>query len=642
MSNEQIILLLSDQSIAELIERTTLRPAGYETIHASDADMVIRLVKRRLPDVLIVSTNLNDGSSGIAFAQELIKKYASLAVILFANQITHEEALDALRAGICDYLSPPLRTNDVLQAVRLALTHRKRLQEWARRETRRGTSSLRRQVANMEALSQINRKVTSSLQVDQVLSAVIDAAVDLTEAEHGSLLLMDENSGELYMRAARNLKDDFVRTFRIPINDTLPGEVLRTRKPLLVDKKSSLNVKTANGVHSLIYVPMMAQGSVVGVLGVDNRHDGKDFDEDHLSILTSLADYAAIAVENARLFTESEQERSKLETLLRGIQDGVVVIDSDKRLILINQAARDALGLQDEDYSNHPITEILRQEDLLEIFKKEQFISSCRSEINMSDGRVFNAQFTPIPDVGLAVIMQDITYLKELDRIKSDFVNTVSHDLRSPLTAILGYVELIEHIGPLNAQQKNFINRIQASVESITSLINDLLDLGRIEAGFDSRNEIVPIAPIIQFSLESFQSRVDEKKQTLNFQIERELPPILGNPLRLRQMISNLVGNAIKYTPENGNIQVNAHHEDKQLIFEVSDNGPGISQVDQPYIFDKFYRGSNVPTSTPGTGLGLSIVKSIVENHQGRIWVKSAPNRGTTFTVVLPVSDQEL
>lgn len=642
MSNEQIILLLSDQSIAELIERTTLRPAGYETIHASDTDMVIRLVKRRLPDVLIVSTNLNDGSSGIVFAKELIKKYANLAVILFANQITPEKALDALRAGICDYLSPPLRTNDVLQAVRRALAHHQRLQEWASRETRRGTSSLRRQVTNMEALSQINRKVTSSLQVDQVLSAVIDAAVDLTEAEHGSLLLMDENSGELYMRAARNLKDDFVRTFRIPIKDTLPGEVLRTRKPILVDKKSSQKIKTANGVHSLIYVPMMAQGSAVGVLGVDNRHDGKDFDDDHLSILTSLADYAAIAVENARLFTESEQERNKLETLLRGIQDGVIVINSDKRLILINQAARDALGLQDEDYSNHPITEILRQEDLLEIFRKEQFISSCRSEINMSDGRVFNAQFTPIPAVGLAVIMQDITYLKELDRIKSDFVNTVSHDLRSPLTAILGYVELIEHIGPVNAQQKNFINRIQASVESITSLINDLLDLGRIEAGFDSRNEIVPIAPIIQFSLESFQSRFDEKNQTLNIQIERELPPILGNPLRLRQMISNLVGNAIKYTPENGIIQVNAHHEDNQLIFEVSDNGPGISQVDQPYIFDKFYRGSNVTTSTPGTGLGLSIVKSIVENHQGRIWVKSAPNRGTTFTVVLPVSDQEL
>jgi signal transduction histidine kinase len=124
--------------------------------------------------------------------------------------------------------------------------------------------------------------------------------------------------------------------------------------------------------------------------------------------------------------------------------------------------------------------------------------------------------------------------------------------------------------------------------------------------------------------------------------IDDNLPDILGNPVRLRQMINNLIGNAIKYTPEGGQIQVTGRLEGKQVILQVCDNGPGIPAADQPYIFDKFYRGSNVLADTPGTGLGLAIVKSITENHHGRIWVDSAPERGSTFTIVLPIVENEL
>jgi two-component system NtrC family sensor kinase len=238
--------------------------------------------------------------------------------------------------------------------------------------------------------------------------------------------------------------------------------------------------------------------------------------------------------------------------------------------------------------------------------------------------------------------MQDITHLKELDRIKSDFVNTVSHDLRSPLTAILGYVELIDRVGPVNPQQVDFIERIQTSVHNITSLIDDLLDLGRIEAGFDARNEIVDVSVIIQYAVDGLQSRVDEKSQDIHTEIPETLPPVLGNPVRLRQMISNMISNSIRYSPEEGSIIVSAQAEDDQVILQVIDNGPGIPPADQPYIFDKFYRASNVSLDVPGTGLGLAIVKSIVENHLGRVWVESKLGEGTTFTVVLPTIDQNL
>jgi len=179
-------------------------------------------------------------------------------------------------------------------------------------------------------------------------------------------------------------------------------------------------------------------------------------------------------------------------------------------------------------------------------------------------------------------------------------------------------------------------------VHSITALINDLLDLGRIEAGFDIRKEILPISPIIHYAVDGLRGRASEKSMEMNVEILDELPYVLGNPVRLRQMANNLISNAIKYTPAGGKVSISARDEDGQIILQVADNGPGIPASDQPYIFDKFYRASNVPLDASGTGLGLAIVKSIVENHLGRIWVDSALGQGTVFTVVLPTTNEEL
>jgi two-component system NtrC family sensor kinase len=354
-----------------------------------------------------------------------------------------------------------------------------------------------------------------------------------------------------------------------------------------------------------------------------------------------LAGYAAIAIQNASLYARSEIERNKLETILTRVTDGVIVVDQDGRLMLINQTACSVFAVHDEDPAGKLVSDVIQSTDLLEILSDGDATAPYRSEIALEDGRVFNAQVTPIPEVGLAVILQDITHLKELDRIKSDFVSTVSHDLRSPLTAILGYVELIERVGSVNEQQLEFIQRIELSVQNITALINDLLDLGRIEAGFDLRKEIVPLHTLVHYTLDGLRPRLEEKSMHVEVDVPDNLSPVLGNPLRLRQMLANLIGNALKYTQTGGKIGISARAEGGQTILQVSDNGPGIPLVDQPYIFDKFYRASNV-SGEAGTGLGLAIVKSIVENHQGRIWVDSTPGQGSKFTVVLPAVDQEL
>jgi two-component system NtrC family sensor kinase len=160
--------------------------------------------------------------------------------------------------------------------------------------------------------------------------------------------------------------------------------------------------------------------------------------------------------------------------------------------------------------------------------------------------------------------------------------------------------------------------------------------LGRIEAGFDTRKEIVHIAMIVNYATEGLRSRLAEKQQDLVIRLPENLPAILGNPVQLRQMVSNLLGNAIKYSSPKGQIEIQGRAEGGQLIIQITDNGPGIPVSDQPFIFDKFYRGSNISYDIPGTGLGLAIVKSIVESHQGRIWVDSVVGRGSTFTIVLP------
>lgn len=336
-------------------------------------------------------------------------------------------------------------------------------------------------------------------------------------------------------------------------------------------------------------------------------------------------------------------ELQKFDTILEHIEDGVIILDDRKNILLINAAARRTFGLWQEDNVNgKTVTDVLPHPDLKALVDKGVTNPVPHHEIAFDDGRVLSAQYTPISGIGVAITMQDITYLKQVDRLKNEFVNTVSHDLRSPLTAILGYVDLLDRVGPVNDQQREFIHRVQVSVESITSLVNDLLELGRIEAGFDSQNEIVPVDGILRYSLETVSGQISEKRLNVHLDLPLDIPPIRGNPIRLRQMLDNLVGNAIKYTPENGEIGIEMEVQGEQVILRISDNGPGVPPADQPHIFEKFYRASNVPKGVGGSGLGLAIVKSIVDSHHGRIWVESLLGKGSTFTVVLPLTQKTI
>lgn len=331
-------------------------------------------------------------------------------------------------------------------------------------------------------------------------------------------------------------------------------------------------------------------------------------------------------------------ELQKFDTILHHIEEGVIILDEQMNILLANPAVRRAFGIwKDEDVTGKSIAEIITHPDLTELLAGRMNNVSPHTEINFDDGRVLSAQFAAIPKIGLAITLQDISYLKQIDRLKNEFVSTVSHDLRSPLTAILGYIELLERVGPINETQREFIQRVQESVQSITLLVNDLMELGRIEAGLDSQKELTNLEDVVRYALENARDQIREKHLDAAMELPDEIPHLRGNPIRLRQLLDNLLGNAIKYTPEKGRIRIRVEVQNNQIIMQVKDTGSGIPPTDQLHVFEKFYRASNVPKGVGGSGLGLAIVKSIVSNHGGRIWVESVLGQGSTFTVVFPV-----
>ena len=631
-----ILLIVANSQTGELLDRGVLAPAGFQVTQVGDAAGAATAMRSSAIDVAIVESAVG----GVQLAITLAETYPALPLILIASTEEQTQMLDALRAGVFDFLTPPLKPDAILDVVQRALNKRQRINTWAKENNRRNTDILRQRVSLLETLGKVGRSVTALLDLDEVLKVVVDAAVELTGAEESSLLMLDENTGELYMRAARNVHDDLVNTFRLPVSDTLAGEVVRTGKPILLDQESPKKIKTSYLVKTLIYVPLEVQERIIGVLGVANREQQKSFHQRHIALVSALADYASIAIENARLFENTEIERKKLESILTRIEDGVIVIDANEQVILANPMARAMFKHSKPAALPCALEDCFTHDQLLALIRDGHDTFPYRVELELDDERVVNAQLNLIPEIGMTITLHDITYFKELDRIKSDFVSTVSHDLRSPLTAILGYVELLERVGPINERQRNFIQRVQTSVRNITELINDLLDLGRIEAGFNERKVSLSIKNLLQYSVENLRSPLEEKKLTLRQEVASHLPNIFGDSVRLRQVIDNLLGNAIRYSSEGGEIIVVAKEENDQIIFRVEDSGCGIPAADRPHIFEKFYRASNVVENVSGSGLGLAIVKSIVENHQGRVWVDSIEGEGSAFTVVLPIEKE--
>jgi two-component system, OmpR family, phosphate regulon sensor histidine kinase PhoR len=640
LANERVLVVDDSADIREFLARTVLAGEGYDVLTASNGREGYVLARDLQPD-LIVTDYLMPHMTGLDMMEALRAENFDIPVILITAEGSEQLAVRALRAGVYDYLIKPFEANAIIDSVRNVLKR-----YWASQIRQRiperlfeTNQKLDQQVRQLETLVAIGKSVTSMLDIQQVLNKVVDAAVQVTNSEEGSLLLVDEHTGEMYMRAARNFDQKTVHTLRLKVQDSLAGQVVKSGQPIVLSGEELVKIKTAYFVKSLIYVPLRVNQKVIGVLSIDNRFTPRPIDEHDVTILSILADFASIAIENSRLYAETIKERDTLDAILRDTEDLIVVVDTEDKVLFCNPTARRAFNVTIKDFVGTTLRDTILNQEVTALFSKTAMSGrGRRSEITLDGGeRVLNAQLTIIEGVGRCAVMQDITHLKKLDRAKSEFVTTVSHDLRSPLTSILGYVEMMQRVGPLDDQQKKFSENIRMSVRSITSLITELLELGKLEAGYDVDMEPTSLETIARESIDSLNHQLNTKGHTLSVEIEPDLPLIRGNTLRLRQMVTNLVGNAIKYTPPNGKVSVVLKKDAPLIIFQVRDSGVGIPIEDQPYVFDKFYRSGNVTDNFEGTGLGLAIVKGIVDQHGGRIWLESKEGVGTTFTVVLPI-----
>ena len=365
------------------------------------------------------------------------------------------------------------------------------------------------------------------------------------------------------------------------------------------------------------------------------------FSEGEARFISTLAGQAALAASNTHLFLNVEVGRRQLEAILNSTPDPVIVTDPQNRLLLANAAAEQALGSRLGQSEGQPTQRLIHQVPLLDLLNSAGEKQSV--EVLLPDSRTYLATASSVMAdgrrVGRVCIMRDVTHFKELDALKSEFVATVSHDLRSPLTLMRGYATMLDMVGKLNDQQKGYVTKIVTGVENMARLINDLLDLGRIELGVDLQVEQVSVLDVLEKVTSPLRMQAAQKEIELSLELPKELPHhIDADPALFHQAIYNLVENAVKYTPEGGQVFVRVRLSDGELVFEIQDTGIGIAVEDMPRLFEKFYRGrAREARARVGTGLGLAIVRSIAERHNGRVWVESEEGKGSTFYLQIPI-----
>ncbi|GAB4445290.1 MAG: response regulator [Anaerolineae bacterium] len=643
MAVERVLIIDDSRRNIKFLSEHVLGPAGFRVLTAHDGEAGLAISREQQPDLILLEMDLPK-MAGAETLRALGSGQPQIPVIAMTSHSSESQAVQAFRLGAKDYLARPFEAAEMLGSVERALAEprlRRERDELAD-QLLAANQALERRTKELHTLFGIGKSVTAVFNDSKMQSRLVEAALYLTGAETGSLLLLDEGGSRLVMVAACGIDDRVARAYRLPVDGSLAGEVVTGGQPLLLTGREAAGAPTPEPVRSLMIVPLKVKGRVSGVLTVDNRLEPRDFTNHDLRLLSALADYAAISLDNSRLLRRAEREQAKLSAILAEINDPVLVSGQSGEIVAANAAFGALLGLKPgEDISGQPLHELVLHPAL------HAFVSlgarpteTHRDEVLLEDGRTFYATLTPVPGVGQAVVMKDVTPLKELGRQKTDFVSTVSHDLRAPLNAIRDYAGMLAQVGPVNPKQSMFVERISGGVNDLLALLDNLLDLSAIELGVDSSPVTVDLAELTHVLVGEFQQQAARNRQHLVYHPPVEPALVQGNPIRLTQLLGNLLENALTNTPPAGQIAVLVQPGAGEVTVKVEDNGIGIPPADLPFVFDKFYRvkAGRQGDAGSGSGLGLAVCKSVVERHNGHIWAESRPGGGSTFFFTLPAS----
>ncbi len=543
---------------------------------------------------------------------------------------------------------------------------------------------LTKQRDRAEALYRITSELGTTLDLERVLERALLLFADALKVEHGTMMLLDQESGELRLRATlepgRQVPREGERTL-LRRGVGLAGWVLDHRQPALVpdvtqDDRWLTRPDKPFKFRSVVCVPLsLGGGDIVGVLTLGHADAGY-FGQDHLKLITAAAGQVAIAVNNSDLYAyiteQADQlgvmlqtqraESAKSQAILESIADGVIVLDDNGRVLLVNPAAEEMLGIssmvvQGEHYRHMiGLGETAMHRELADKLypelkrKLEAGEGDLRpSVVRLESGtRVFAVGMSPLITgvgqmPGLVAAMRDISREAEVERLKNEFISTVSHELRTPMTSIKGFTDLLflGMAGGLTDTQRNFLQIIKSNVDRLTALVNDILDISRIETGrLRLTIEPLDLGRIVSQVVTTFQAQYDNRGLALIWDEPQEMPQVRGDAARVTQILTNLIANAWQYTPSGGRVTVTlrrAKDAEGYLQVDVADTGIGIASDDIARIFDRFYRvDSKAVQEVGGSGLGLSIVKMFVEMLGGKIWVESELGKGSVFSFTMP------
>jgi len=535
-----------------------------------------------------------------------------------------------------------------------------------------------RQTRELLFLLDVGRALGESFDLSSILSRVAESIAHALDADRVAILLRDEEPDRLLVAAQYALlqrqREAPAPTVSVAGHPLL-AHVMHRRKPLLINPqvrpsrlRTLYELLGARGEGPLILQPLLREQRVLGVLVVGNDRSQRPFGVKEARLCDAVAPQIAAAVENVRLYRRldrqarelaaalevQEREGRWLEAVLESIAEGIVVADSKGRAVRVNAAAEEILGVGRDRILGRPLAQVLESASGRQIdWQQLQESVAPLHMLFQLQGKQVQIHATPIRSphegvMGAVAVLRDITREVQAERAKRGFIATISHELRTPLTAILGYAEVLytQTAGRLTETQARFVRIIHNNARRMIAIANNLIALAESERGrLELQYAETDLALILGEVLDSFIPRMRARELEWRLEIEDDLPTIEADPARIRQVVSNLVSNAVKYTFPGGKIEVGAAivreegmDEPEYCRIWVRDTGIGIPPEEQGRIWQRFYRPRDpLRMEAGGLGVGLSVVKSLTEAHGGRVWVDSSPGRGSTFTVLLPI-----
>ncbi|MBC7248066.1 MAG: GAF domain-containing protein [Actinobacteria bacterium] len=508
-----------------------------------------------------------------------------------------------------------------------------------------------RRVEEQTALYEVGRSLVREQDIGSLVGFLLNRAVTLVGAEIGVLSLREED--ESYrIKAVHGLEGSSLGLSFRP-GEYRAGQAAAQGEPLRLAGIDPAQAgpwgEGLSGPLSYIAIPITWQGVTKGVLEVAMHPEERGFGEDDVRLLSLFVYQAAIALENANLYRLITEDQRRTEAMLYSINDGVIAVNNEARVILVNSAAEKILNLPPFPYINlRHVKEVIHIPGIANLFLKSLNAGAEMAEeiqLPAPDRRVLEVETSlievePGNRLGIIAVIRDVTTLRELEQAKSDFVSTVSHELRTPLTSIKAYTATLRRsdVSFDEGTRQQFLQVIEEETDRLTRLISDLLDMSRIDSGrMELKKREFDLLRLVEIVVEKLGS------QTSDHVIRMRAPSgsitVHADPDKIEQVFVNLVDNAVKYSPQGGDIVISLEVQRHLIKCSVSDQGVGIPVEHIPHIFEKFHRVDNRATrEVYGTGLGLYLSKSIVEAHGGSIWVESEFGRGSTFHFTLPLA----